>query len=91
MKQYYECHITICPTFTNDDERLVTKSGWVFSRITDDIVLGKGAKAYATKHFNIRKDEQVIVTELEATAHKYRQAGLIVFRTKVEKVIYDNR
>jgi hypothetical protein len=89
-KQYYECHITL-----EDDPDKVKIAcrdiGWKYSRIDGDPVLGKGLKCYATKHFNYKLDESVVLELLNNAADEMKLSGLKVTRRKVEKVLHDDR
>lgn len=90
-KQYYECHITMNPSSKVDAERVVKSTGWIFSAIDNDIVLGEGVKCYATKHFNLRVPEEDVLAELGSTSVELAAHGLSVVRAKIEKVIYDEK
>jgi hypothetical protein len=89
-KQYYECHITM-----EGDPKvirpLVERTKWKFSAIHDDIILGEGLKCYATRHFNVRKDESLVLMMLRSTADSLEANGVKVIRRKVERVLYDDR
>lgn len=89
-KQYYECHVTMegDPAMIRP---IVGGTGWKFSAIYDDIILGEGLKCYATMHYNVRKPEHVVLDLLHSVADTLEQAGIKVLRRKVERVIYDNR
>lgn len=90
MKQYYECHITML----GDPEvlkPLVEKTGWKFSCINGDPVLGDGIKCYATMFHNIRTEEQIVLTYLGMTAACLRERGVNVIRRKIERVVYDDK
>lgn len=89
-KQYYECHVTmdgdkeLCEIACND-------IGWKFSAIDGDPVLGKGVKCYATKHFNYKLEEEVVLEILKQAAEEIHLMGIKVTRRKVERVLFDDR
>ena len=89
-KQYYECHVTMegDPTAIRP---IVEETGWKFSAIYDDIILGEGLKCYATMHYNVRKPEDEVLLLLHDVANFIEASGVKVLRRKVERVIYDNR
>ena len=89
-KQYYECHVTM----EGDPAAIrpiVEATGWKFSAIYDDIILGEGLKCYATMHYNVRKKERTVLGLLHGVADTLEGSGIKVLRRKVERVIYDNR
>lgn len=95
-KPYYECHITMQQTDIIDDyrsiiEKTCTEIGWSFSAIENDIILGDGLKLYATHHFNDKFSESYVRTQLECAAVYLAQAGALIIRKKIEKVIFDER
>jgi NTP pyrophosphatase (non-canonical NTP hydrolase) len=90
--KYYECHITI----EEDRDRSLIQQAvenvlWKFSAITGDPVLGKKRYCYATKHFKEELGDLAVKEGLLEAAQKLRQRGLVVLRSKVEMVIYDDR
>lgn len=90
MKKYYECHIT----FNGEPGYSLTcveSLGWKFSRIDSDLDLGAGSRCYATKQFNFKYSEQIIIDVLEDMANDLKTVGLNPIRSKVEVVIYDKR
>lgn len=91
-KQYYECHITMRgdPEFIRP---LVESSvtGWKFSAIDGDPVLGNGVLCYATSHFPVRLSQDVVVEKMNFVAHCLSQQGAEVIRQKVELVVYDTK
>lgn len=91
-KQYYECHVTIEELLQNKDlKQLVESLGWKYSVIAGDIVLGPGPKHYATKHFNKKIPQQLILDELHGTADDLIKKGFKVVRRKCELVIFDDK
>ena len=91
MKEYYECHITML----GEPEKIrpiIVEEGWTFSAIEGDPDLGPGLKCYATKHFNIKIDQKTVERLVHNEArHLNEYKNLNILRTKVEKVVYDDR
>lgn len=83
---YFECHVTFR---TTDGDPHV--SGWKFSAIDGDPVLGSGVKSYLTRQFRDTKPLAEVVNEVEFAAAQLRDEGLPVLRTKVEHVCYDSK
>ncbi len=90
MKNYFECHITMLGD-PKEIEPLVKNTGWKFSAINGDPVLGDGVKCYATMLFSSLKTEKFCLDMLLITANLLQGAGVEVLRRKVERVIYDDR
>jgi len=89
-KSYYECHITM----TGDKDtikKLVEDQKWKFSCIDGDPTLGDGLKCYATRHFNVRENQDLILSKLLDIADRFSHSGINVLRRKIERVIYDDR
>lgn len=88
--KYFECHVTM----TGDAATirpLVERLKWKFSVIDGDILLGDGAKCYATRLFNARLEQQGVMLQLLNVANKLESYGCNVIRRKMEMVIYDDR
>lgn len=88
--RYFECHVTM----TGDPKiirQLVAKLKWKFSVIDGDILLGDGAKCYATHLFNERMGQEEVMFRLKAAAMQLKAWGCTVIRRKAEMVIYDDR
>ncbi len=91
MKNYFECHITMLGD-PKEIEPLVKNTGWKFSAINGDPVLGDGIKCYATMLFSsLLKDDSYCLNQLISTAVALEGLGVKVLRRKVERVIYDDR
>lgn len=94
MPEYYECHITMLgnPKLIKP---LVEEQKWKFSAIDGDPVLGDGIKCYATKLFPAKLGEDDVKASLVATAAALTcnsgDDDLEVIRTKIERVVYDDR
>lgn len=87
---YYECHITM----RGDPkviEPLVKATGWKFSAIDGDPVLGKGVLCYATSHFKGSRDVDEVIILMDEVADALRYKGAEVIREKVELVVYDTK
>lgn len=93
--RYYESHVTMVSNGSVGIPRIKRECediGWKFSMIAGDIVLGDEVKMYATRHFNARFKESLMVEWLHETADRLaRLPGVTVERRKVEMVIYDDR
>ena len=73
-------------------EQLVKASGWFFSKIDNDPLLGTGTKCYATKHFPITMHLDNIILTTKLVASKYASFdGCKVIRRKIEKIVYDTK
>jgi len=92
MKEYYECHVTIESVNQYMTELKVVATGWTFSAIDGDPVLGKGVKCYATKHFNSSKNKlEDVIAMVDFAAEVINDNVSKVTRRKVELVVYDTR
>lgn len=86
--EYWELHVTM--ECTGKERAMVDAlTGWTYSNITDDPILGPGAKCYATRHFHIKQPEQFVVDAVRFASSVLKQAGANVLRRKVERVVYD--
>jgi hypothetical protein len=97
-QEYYECHITIVPDtsswpveFNERVKKAVERTGWVYSMIENDIILGHGSKHYATQHFNRDFTVPEVVQLLDITADMLQALGFKIIRRKVELVLHDVR
>ena len=86
MKDYYELHIT----FVGDGSVPIV-DGWSHSAIAGDIILGDGSKQYLTMHAHRDSALTALVLDMEKVADRLSASGRKVLRTKVERVVYDNR
>lgn len=92
MKEYFECHITLLPDADrNWAQGVVEQEGWTFSEIQHDIILGRGPKLYATKHFNLRVGLDRSWELVQEARKAFERQGLKVLRCKVECVMKDER
>lgn len=92
--KYYECHLTLEATELSPREevkQLVEGQRWKFSAIDGDIVMGDGVKLYATRHFNARLPEDLVIESLHIFGDILESFNVKVTRRKVELVIYDDR
>lgn len=87
---YYECHITMRGD-PKQIEPLVKATGWKFSAIDGDPVLGKGVLCYATSHFKGSRDTADVVIAMGVVADELVAQGAEVIRQKVELVVYDTK
>ena len=89
QKEYYECHVTFnLPTTSHGRPPI---SGWKFSAIDGDPVLGAGVKCYLTRQFKASRELADVIDDLEGVASELRRNGIEVLRTKVELVVYDSK
>jgi hypothetical protein len=102
MKPYYECHITFMMPggcAAPDTIRYLEKNtGWRFSQIDGDPVLGPGSKCYLTKHYPASTNTSHATAEadravqlMEKVARFVSSAELQVLRQKVELVLFDTK
>lgn len=102
MKPYYECHITMMPQVVRSSPELPAYleklTGWRFSQIDGDPVLGHGVKCYLTKHYpastntsHATAEADRIIVLMGNVADKIRNAGLDVIRQKIELVVFDTK
>lgn len=87
---YYETHITMRGD-PKTIEPLVKATGWKFSAIDGDPVLGKGALCYATAHFKGSRDTADVVIAMGIIADELAAKGVEVIRQKVELVVFDTK
>ena len=90
MNKYYECHITMIGNPATI-KPLVEQTKWKFSVIDGDPVLGQGVKCYATRLFNFRNAEVIVLNELINVAQSLSDQRVNVVRRKIECVIYDDK
>jgi hypothetical protein len=92
VKPYYECHITlIVPPLMLVPSILEEKTGWKFSRIDGDPVLGPGVKSYLTRHYPDHLPEVEVKAHLADAVEMVRHLGFEVLREKIEVVIHDSK
>lgn len=84
----YEFHITLRMEDYFKAEQIIRHTGFHMSRITDDPVIGKGAKAYITGHTNEEHEARVIVGSLRIVL---QTMGIPCLRCKIEKTLMDER
>lgn len=92
-KPYYECHITLTanpPGGVGYAKHVIEHSGWKFSKIDGDPIMGEGIRVYATRHFNARRTVERVEADLVKTADILSRAGLKVTRRKIEMVVLDH-
>ena len=91
----YECHVTINQREGESRDYIKhsveATTGWKFSAIDGDPVLGDGVKCYATKHVPVVVGIVEVIVAVESVAGALREIGLDVIRTKVEFIVYDNK
>ena len=87
---YFECHITMVGDYKLI-QQLVEATDWSFSAINGDIMYGNGTKCYATRHYNMKKGIDKVLTSLHNVADALAQNGAEVIRRKVEIVLYDSK
>lgn len=89
MKTYYECHIT----FMVPDGWEPRIAGWTYSRIDGDPTLGEGVKSYLTRFYRSELLVDRVIEHVENAAKELADSSpqVRILRTKVEKVVYDNR
>lgn len=92
---YYECHITVNPfgvpfTHPTTCEQAVP-SGWSYSCIKGDPILGKTQFQYATKHFESDVPFLDVMKQMERAAQALRNQGWPVVREKIELVLFDSK
>lgn len=102
MKPYYECHITFMmpggQAAPDTVQWLEKNTGWLFSAIDGDPVLGPGRKCYLTKHYPASAHTSHTVAEAEEVKRKMgkvadfvRGTNVDVIRQKIELVIFDTK
>lgn len=72
-------------------EEKVKSSGWIFSKIDGDPVLGRGIKCYATYICSAEYPQKMIVDWITATHSHFVMLGCNVIRSKVELVVFDTK
>lgn len=87
-KDYYECHITM-EGDAQKVESVCQAIRWTFSAIDNDIVLGKGTKLYATRHFKASMPRAHVIHLLDEAVRVVRECNIVVLRKKVELVVHD--
>lgn len=94
MSRYYECHITIeqLPNQSREHVRqAVERTGWKFSAIDGDPVLGNKVLCYATRHFANQMAPGDVSQRMNIVAEDLSTNQLKVVRQKVELVVYDTK
>lgn len=90
----YECHITF--EDNNYGEAVAKKSvefytGWKFSKIDGDPVLGTGTRFYATQNYPKTMRKQEVLLELHKATSRIEMCDFPVIRQKIEVVIFDTK
>jgi len=92
MKPYYECHLTFYLPVKGSGDDLERLTGWKFSQIDGDPVLGKGIKSYLTKIYKHTETAGQVRSHIEKIKHQLESVfDIRSIREKIEVVIYDNR
>ena len=89
MKKYYECHITLIAK-PESKTHLEKETGWKFSIIDGDPLLGDGIKSYLTRHYPKTMSEADIIKEMKYASDICIVHGFDVLRAKIELVLYDD-
>lgn len=84
----FEAHITCLRSEGEMVQKFCELTGWTYSQIDGDPIMGKRAYCYATAY---REDGHVLLAETSALARNLEQAGVTVLREKVEQIMYDTK
>lgn len=84
----YESHITIPAVNHQVAAEVAEKHNWFMSKITDDPLLGPGAKSYLTAH---RTDYFEMWTDMTRVSAELARLGIPVLREKIELIMYDTK
>jgi hypothetical protein len=84
----FEAHITIPRDSAIVVEAIAKKTGWTFSAIDGDPVMGKQAYCYLTHYMT---DGRELLTATRTVSGMLRMGGVEVLREKVERIIYDSK
>ena len=91
-KNYYECHVTFMASTDDDPATMApTATGWKFSQIDGDPVLGGGVKSYFTRQFRESIPLEDVRYRVDEIAEVLTAQGYEVLRRKVELVVYDSK
>ncbi len=84
----FEAHIT-CPREKSDDvKQFAGLTGWSFSAIDGDPVMGKQAYCYLTAYRPVAEE---LLAEMAKLSHLLLEANVPVLREKIERIIYDTK
>lgn len=84
----FEAHLTLPRLQYSTAQPVAEQRGFHMSNITDDEVMGEGARAYCTKSAD---DFQTLLHELNQLSIALRLVGVLVLREKIEAILLDRR
>jgi len=84
----FEAHITMPRDKAEDVEKWAEISGWKFSQIDGDPLMGKQAYCYLT---NYDTDGKRLLMRTVTLGLNLQEHGIPVLRQKIEQIIYDTK
>lgn len=84
----FEAHITLPREQSDEVEKMALDSGWTYSAIDGDPVMGKQAYCYLTAY---DPNDENLLKRMRIVTAMLKQRDVHVLREKIERIVYDTK